>query len=76
MEQDLLTLESNEQPGEALLQPVRRKGCRLGSLESLTSIRERMSDQLARLPEALKTITRSAPYPVTIDRGSAHLSNR
>jgi nicotinate phosphoribosyltransferase len=76
MDHDLLTLENDAQPGEALLQPVMQAGRRTDSAESLTTIRERMSDQLARLPEALKSITRSAPYRVEIGTALNALAER
>ncbi|MGH8549517.1 MAG: nicotinate phosphoribosyltransferase [Methylococcales bacterium] len=66
MDHDLLTLESDTQSGEALLQPVMKTGCRCGTSDSLIAIRDRMKGQLTGLPEALKSITRSAPYPVKI----------
>ncbi len=76
MDHDLLTLESDAQPGEALLQPIMQAGQRCASGEPLATIRERMSGQLARLPEALKSISRSAPYSVKIGQALDTLAER
>jgi nicotinate phosphoribosyltransferase len=67
MEHDLLTLENDVQSGEALLVPVMQAGRRVFS-EPLEAIRARMADQLSRLPEALRSVTDHADYPVNIGR--------
>ncbi len=63
---DLLTLESETQTGNALLQPVMRGGKRVARLQSLEQARARARDELARLPEALRGLTPAQPYPVHI----------
>jgi len=66
MSGDLLTLERDAQPGEALLKPVMRTGRRLPGLETLEQARNRARDQLARLPEALRSLEPAPLYPVTV----------
>jgi len=63
---DLLTLESETQTGNALLQPVMRGGKRVARLQSLEQARTRARDELARLPEALRGLTPAQPYPVQV----------
>ena len=65
MSGDILSVEGDRQPGEALIVPVMQGGKRLAPAESLATIRERAARELARLPEPLR---RLAPfdYPVAI----------
>ena len=51
---DVLTVEGDSQPGEALLVPVMRGGRRLAPPEPLERIRERVTRELERLPTALR----------------------
>lgn len=66
MRGDMLTIESDVQPGEPLIQPVLRSGRRLHAPESLDEIRRRVAGQLARLPVRLRELEVRDPYPVTI----------
>ena len=66
MEEDLLTLESDVQEGEALLQPVMEKGRRLQRPEALAVIRDRTEDSLACLPEHLRRLEQGPAYPVKV----------
>ena len=66
MSGDLLTLEQDAQDGDALLRPVMRGGRRLPGLETLEQARARARDQLARLPEALRSLEPAPLYPVTV----------
>ena len=63
---DCLSLEDAPQPGEPLLQPVMREGQRLAPPEPLSAIRERVQQQLAALPPALRANQADPPYPVEI----------
>lgn len=63
---DVLSLESDTQPGEPLIRQVMKGGRRLGSAPSLDKIRERATKELARLPEALQLLDPGADYPVDI----------
>ena len=66
-EHDIVTVEGDPQPGEALLVPVMRGGRRLAAPEGLAAIRERGAAQLARLPEPLRALETAAnPYRVEI----------
>ncbi len=66
MDHDLLTLEGDARDGEALIAKVMEKGRRLHPSPSLEAIRERVKDQLEKLPPRLKAIERQPPYPVHI----------
>jgi nicotinate phosphoribosyltransferase len=66
MRADLLTLESDEQPGSALLRPMMRNGRRVTGLETLEQARTRAQADLARLPEPLRGLDPAQPYPVHI----------
>jgi nicotinate phosphoribosyltransferase len=63
---DVLTLETDAQEGEALIQPVMCAGKRLHPAESLDAIRSRAQVQLARLPGPLRALKDSPLYPVTV----------
>ncbi|HVZ51826.1 MAG TPA: nicotinate phosphoribosyltransferase [Pseudolabrys sp.] len=63
---DILSLESDTQPGEALVKPVMRAGKRLAPPESLAAMRERAVRDLARLPEPLRRLEPGALYPVKV----------
>jgi len=66
MREDTLTLEGETTPGEALLEPVMRKGRRVGDLPSLESARKRASANLERLPRALRSLDKASAYPVHV----------
>ena len=66
MSGDVLTLDRDPHPGEALLKPVMRGGRRLPGLETLEQARTRAREQLARLPEALCSLEPAPLYPVTV----------
>ena len=62
---DVISLESDRQPGEPLLVPVMRGGQRL-SAPTLADIRSRAAASLARLPEPLRQLQEPYDYPVEI----------
>ncbi len=66
MSGDILTLEDDPQEGEPLIQPVMRAGQRLNASASLTALRERVRNQLARLPQGLRTLEKGPDYPVQV----------
>jgi nicotinate phosphoribosyltransferase len=43
-----------------------RGGKRLTMPQSLADLRQRAATQLARLPESLRTLDRTEPFPVTV----------
>ena len=63
---DVLSLESDRQEGEPLLQPVMRQGRRLGLKPSLADIRARAAAELSNLPRALQQLEPERVYPVRI----------
>jgi nicotinate phosphoribosyltransferase len=63
---DVLSLETDSQDGEALLEPAMKAGRRIGPSPSLAQIRARAGSSLERLPEPLRRLDRHASYPVTI----------
>ena len=62
---DVVTLESDPQPGEPLLALVMRGGRRLAPSPSLEVVRRHAADNLARLPQALRRLE-AFDYPVEI----------
>ena len=65
MARDVVTLESDAQPGEPLLVPVMRGGRRLTQASSLPDIRRHAAANLSRLPEPLRRLE-AYDYPVEI----------
>jgi nicotinate phosphoribosyltransferase len=66
MRGDILSLEADTQPGEALIVPVMRGGKRLAPAPTLAQIRERAAADLARLPGPLARLESSFDYPVQV----------
>jgi nicotinate phosphoribosyltransferase len=63
---DVVTLESDAQPGEPLLIPVMRGGRRLESAPSLQAIRFHAAENLSRLPGPLRRLQEAFEYRVEI----------
>jgi nicotinate phosphoribosyltransferase len=63
---DVLTLEGDRQEGTPLIEPVMRGGRRIGDPARLSDIRNYALRQISGLPEGLKSLTRSSPYPVAV----------
>jgi nicotinate phosphoribosyltransferase len=63
---DVLSLESDEHPGEPLLVPVMRAGRALEPRPTLDEARTRCAHDLARLPEPLLRLDGGPDYPVEI----------
>lgn len=68
---DVLCLEGETVPGEALLAPVMEAGKRLngGDTHGLQAARARCTTSLATLPEALRQLDAPADHPVTFSAG-------
>jgi nicotinate phosphoribosyltransferase len=62
---DVVTLESDPQPGVPLRVPVMRGGRRLAPAPSLDAVRRHAADNLAQLPQALRRLE-AFDYPVEI----------
>ncbi|MFY9989956.1 MAG: nicotinate phosphoribosyltransferase [Rhodoplanes sp.] len=63
---DVLSVESDRQEGDPLLQPVMRQGRRLGLKPSLGDIRARAAAELASLPQALQQLEPERVYKVQV----------
>ncbi len=66
MRGDILSLESDKQPGEALIVPVMRGGKRLAPAPTLAQIRARATADLARLAGPLARLEQGFDYPVNV----------
>ena len=66
MEGDVLSLESDAQPGEALIQCVMQGGQRLGPRLTLDDIREHAAQDLRRLPISMQRLETTPTYPVVV----------
>jgi nicotinate phosphoribosyltransferase len=65
-ESDLLTLVGENAPESALLKPVVRGGRLAEPLPTLAESRAHAARQLAALPQPLRSLDPSEPYPVRI----------
>ena len=63
---DVISIESDRQEGEPLLQLVMLGGRRTAPSPPLAEIRARSARELARLPEPLRRLEPNASYPVAI----------
>jgi nicotinate phosphoribosyltransferase len=63
---DMISVDSDRQPGRALLRPVMRAGTRLEAPTSLTDIRARTAAELATLTEPLRRLEPAAAYLVEV----------
>jgi nicotinate phosphoribosyltransferase len=66
MRGDILSLENDRQPGEALIVPVMRAGKRIAPEPTLAQIRDRAAADLKRLPGPLARLESGFDYPVTV----------
>jgi nicotinate phosphoribosyltransferase len=71
---DILSVEGDTQPGEPLIEAVMRAGRRLDPPRPLADIRAHAARDLERLPEALRSLDVSAPYPVKLADALTRLS--
>ena len=62
----VLTLDTDLQDGEALIQPVMRDGRRLAPSPPASAVREHVADQLTRLPPTLRGLAPAPDYPVEV----------
>ena len=74
MSGDVISLETDAQDGEPLIQIVMRRGRRIGPRPSLSDIRTRAARELARLPEPLRRLEAGAAYPVRVAEALATLA--
>ena len=66
MRGDILSLENDRQPGEALIVPVMRAGTRVAPVPTLAQIRERAAGDLKRLPGPLARLESGFEYTVNV----------
>jgi nicotinate phosphoribosyltransferase len=63
---DILSVETDTQSGEPLIQLVMQGGRRIAPSPSLAEIRARAARDLGRLPESLRRLEPGASYPVQV----------
>ena len=63
---DIVSIESDEQPGEPLIQLVMQNGQRLAASPTLAEVRARAARDLDRLPDALRRLEPGSQYPVQV----------
>jgi nicotinate phosphoribosyltransferase len=63
---DVLSIETDEQLGEKLIEPAMAGGRRLAAKPTLGEIRARAARELKRLPEPLQRLEPGAAYPVDV----------
>jgi nicotinate phosphoribosyltransferase len=63
---DILSIETDTQPGEPLIQSVMQGGHRIAPSPSLAECRARAARDLERLPESLRRLESGASYPVQL----------
>ena len=63
---DVLTVQSDDQPGSPLLRSVMRSGRRLNPSPPLADVRAHARAELARLPSLQRELGASAVYPVQV----------
>jgi len=64
--EDILGLAGDAHPGEPLLALVMRAGARVHPAPSLVDIRRHAANEIARLPDALRSLEPGGAYPVRI----------
>jgi nicotinate phosphoribosyltransferase len=72
---DIVSLESDEQPGEPLIQLVMQNGRRIDASPALAEVRMRAARDLDRLPNALHRLDPDAQYPVQIAEALVRLAS-
>jgi nicotinate phosphoribosyltransferase len=77
---DVLSLETDQQAGEPLIQLVMQGGRRVSAPPGLVESRARAARDLARLPEPLRRLEPGASYPMQVGealkRLAAEVDNR
>jgi nicotinate phosphoribosyltransferase len=74
MAEDIIGLENDVQPGEPLLAHVMRDGRRVQPAPPLDDVRGHAARELARLPDALRSLGPGDAYPVRIADGLVRLA--
>lgn len=63
---DTLSVESDQHPGEPLIEPVMKNGRRLRAAPTLAEIRAQAKRDMERLPEPLRELEPDTTYPVEV----------
>lgn len=71
---DIMSIETDRQAGEPLLQPVMRGGRRVAASPTLADSRARAAADLARLPDGLRALTGDGRYEVRVADALARLA--
>jgi nicotinate phosphoribosyltransferase len=71
---DTLSVEDDDQLGEALIHPVMRAGKRLTPSPNLTEIRAHAAREIQRLPEPLRALKPGKKYPVRLGEALVDLA--
>jgi len=71
---DTLSIESDKQPGESLIELVMQGGKRIASAPGLDQIRARAARDLERLPEPLRNLEPSASYAIEVSESLRRLA--
>lgn len=74
MSGDVISVETDPQAGEPLIQLVMQAGRRVGPSPTLAEIRSRAARDLDRLPEPLRQLQPGASYPVQVADALVQLS--
>jgi len=73
-EHDIITTYEDQLSGVPLLQTVMQDGRRLSQASTLTELRRHTAEQLAQLPESLRTLEIAPSYPVLISQALQNLA--
>jgi nicotinate phosphoribosyltransferase len=63
---DVISVDTDRQPGQPLIEKVMQGGRRIGPSPALTEIRDRAARNLEQLPESLRRLDANASYPVKV----------
>jgi nicotinate phosphoribosyltransferase len=71
---DVLSIETDQQPGEPLIRLVMQGGRRAAPVSGLAESRDRRARELARLPEPLRLLEPDAPYQLQVGEALQRLA--
>jgi nicotinate phosphoribosyltransferase len=73
---DIIGLENEKIKGESLLRHVMRKGKITRALPALLEIRKTAQDNLSRLPDEYKKLSKASIYPVVLSPALRRIKNQ
>lgn len=74
LDHDIVTTHDDLLPGEPLLRPVMKNGCRLAPSPGLAEVRRHTASQLGQLPELLRALETVPAYDVQISLALQNLA--